>query len=207
MNTAKNWKQITKDNYNINATEFASFSSTYRGKMQAWTEQFANLFAPGSSILDIGCGAGRDAAYFVQKGLAVTGIDFSEKLIDIVKEKVPAGKFFVIDFEDLSFPEESFDGAWANASLYHIPKTHLAGVFQKVHDVLKKGGIFLSTYRVGEGEKFMKEKRGNATLERFGAYYQPEEIEKILHQAGFGSIKFDLDHIETGDWMRFLARK
>ena len=73
--------------------------------------------------------------------------------------------------------------------------------------ITKKGGLFFCTFRVGEGEKVTKEKRGNATLERFYAYYTPEEIENLLSQAKFKKIEFELDQIESGDWMRFLARK
>ena len=201
------WKQITRDSYNEHASDFASFSSTYRGKMQTWTEEFAHLFSKGAEILDIGCGAGRDAAFFIEKGLSVTGVDFSEKLIEIIKNRLPTGKFFVMDFEELSFPENNCDGIWANASLYHIPKENLLRVFQKIYAVLKNDGTFFSTFRVGKGEKMTQEKRGNAMLERYAAYYMPEDIQHLLQKAGFGEIEFEIDHIETGNWMRFLARK
>lgn len=202
-----NWKEITRNSYDQHADQFASFASTYRGKMQRWTEDFSRQFPKNSSILDVGCGAGRDALYLTEKGLLVTGIDFSKKLIEIVKKKVPNGKFFVMDFENLSLPQNSFEGAWANASLYHLPRTNLLKVFEQIREILKERGLFLSTYRVGEGERFTKEKRGDAILERFAVYYQPEEIKEMLTKAGFKDIEFELDHIETGDWMRFLARK
>ncbi len=208
MNLSQNdWKQVTKDSYNTHAQDFASFTSTYMGKMQQWTEEFANSFPKDASILDIGCGAGRDAALFINKGLALTGIDFSEKLLEIIKTKLPTGKFLLMDYEDLSFPDNRFDGVWANASLYHIPKENLLKIFKKIYKVLKNEGLFLATFRVGEGEKMTEEKRGNAILHRFAAYYQPKEIQHLLEKAGFVSVEYDVDHIVTGDWMRFLARK
>ena len=112
MNLAipKNWKETTRNSYNEHAEQFATFANTYRGKMQKWIEEFSQKFPKNSSILDVGCGAGRDALFFTGKRLLITGIDFSEELVKIVKNKVPAGKFFVMDFENISFPQNSFDG-------------------------------------------------------------------------------------------------
>lgn len=201
------WKEITKSSYDKNAKEFTTFTTIFRGKLKKWIDFFITQFPKGSSILDVGCGAGRDALYLTNKGLSVTGIDFSERLVEIAKKKVKSGKFLVMDFEKLSFPKNSFDGIWASASLYHVPRENLLGVLNKLNLVLKNGGLFFSLYRIGEGERFTKEKRGNAVLERFCAYYQPQEIDNLLNKAGFNNIKSELDLIETGDWVGVFARK
>jgi len=72
---------------------------------------------------------------------------------------------------------------------------------------LRKEGLFFSLFRVGEGERFTKEKRGNAILERFGAYYNPKELEALLIKAGFNDVKFELDTMDTGEWVGFFAKK
>ncbi len=201
------WKEITRDSYDTHAEEFSSFTAVFRGRLQKWIDYFSDQLPKGSVLLDVGCGAGRDASYFINRGFSVTGIDFSEKLIDIAKRKVPKGKFLVMDFEELEFPENSFDGVWASASLLHVPRERLLAALIKINLVLKKGGLFFSLYRVGEGEKLTKEKRGNAVLERFYSYYKPDEIGDLLEKAGFKEIKSELDIIETGDWVGFFARK
>lgn len=201
------WKEVTQKSYDIHAEEFASFTTVFRGRLQKWIDYFSGQLPKDSVVLDVGCGAGRDASYFISKDFSVTGIDFSEKLIDIARKKVPKGKFLVMDFEELEFTENSFDGAWASASLLHMPKERLLSVLIKINSVLKKGGLFFSLYRVGKGEKFTKEKRGNAFLERFYAYYKPDEIRSLLKKAGFKGITSELDVIETGDWVGFFARK
>lgn len=206
------WKQITKSNYDLHANEFASFSKIYRGKMQKWIGEFTQEFKKGAEILDVGCGAGRDAMYLSSKGLEVTGIDYSNKLIDIAKKKVPGVKFIVMDFEDLKFSTNSFDGVWANACLYHLPKKNLPKVLDSIHKILKEEGLFFIDLRAGEGEKFTNENRGNAMLRRYGSYYNPKEAEDMLHEAGFKSVAYELDSIEAGpkiivDWIAFFARK
>ena len=133
----KNWKEITRSSYDNNAKEFATFTTVFRGKLRKWIDYFAMQLPKGSLVFDVGCGAGRDASYLVNKGLSITGIDFSEKLIEIAKKKVKSGKFLVMDFEKLSFPKNSFDGIWASASLYHIPRENLLNVLKKLNLVLK----------------------------------------------------------------------
>ncbi len=203
----KNWKGITKRSYDEYAQEFASFATVFRGKLKKWIEYFSLQFPRNSKILDIGCGAGRDASYFASKGFSITGIDFSKRLIEIAKNKVSGGKFSVMDFENLSFPYSNFDGVWASASLLHIPKRKLLPTLKKINLVLKKNGLFFSLFRVGEGEKLTQEKRGDAILKRFYAYYKPEEIETLLKKAGFENIESELDSIVSGEWVGFFARK
>lgn len=64
---------------------------------------------PGQSLLDVGCGAGMFASMASERGLLVSGIDASDALIAIARERAPGADFRVGDLEDLPFPEGSFD--------------------------------------------------------------------------------------------------
>ena len=203
----EDWKKITLSSYDRNAEEFASFTTIFRGKLKKWIEYFSDQLPKGSLILDVGCGAGRDASYLIGKGLSVTGIDFSKRLIQIARKNVPNGKFIVMDFEKLDFPQRYFDGIWASASLYHIPRKNLLATLKNLNAVLKKDGLFFCLFRVGSGERFTKEKRGKAVLKRFAAYYNPEELEVLLSNAKFKNVISELDLIDTGDWVGFFGRK
>ncbi len=203
----QDWKTITKNSYDTYATDYASFASKHYGKLGEWTEEFSSSFKKGSKILDIGCGHGRDAALFASKGLEVTGIDYSESLLKLARRAAPNARFVLMDFEDLSFPEETFDGAIASASLYHIPKKNLPAVIKKVYGVLKKGGLFFAVIREGNEEKFTEEQRGDAIMKRFGAYYSEKELRSIFEGAGFKNIKQEQDPIMTSNWIGIWATK
>lgn len=205
--TTQNWKDITRKSYDIHAADYASFAASHRGKLAHSLDQFANRFDKGAKILDVGCGHGRDAAVLSKKGLSVTGIDFSKELLRIAQERVPDATFIFMDFEDLSFLKESFNGVFASASLLHAPRTRLLPVFEKINAVLKKNGLFLAVFREGEGEKITEEKRGNATLKRFYAYYKPEELMDLLAKAKFRESSYERDVIETGNWIFISGRK
>jgi len=64
---------------------------------------------PGQSLLDVGCGAGMFASMASARGLLVSGIDASDALLAIARERAPSADFRVGDLEDLPFPGESFD--------------------------------------------------------------------------------------------------
>lgn len=64
---------------------------------------------PGQSLLDVGCGAGMFASMASARGLLVSGIDASDALLAIARERAPSADFRVGDLEDLPFPVESFD--------------------------------------------------------------------------------------------------
>ena len=76
----------------------------------------------GQKILDIGCGPGRDAKYFSENGLEVTGIDLTSNFVKMASQNVPNAKFIQMDMRNLDFAENTFDGIWACASFLHIPK-------------------------------------------------------------------------------------
>lgn len=207
MSIKDDYKTVTRQSYEDSAKEFASFAKTFRGKLESWIEEFSKQIKKGEQVLDVGSGSGRDAKYFVKHNLSVTGVDISPALVEIAKSKVPEGAFFVMDFENLAMPSEGFAGVWANASLLHLPKENLPPVLKRLHQVLVPEGVFFSTWRVGNAEKFTNEKRGKASLKRFYAYYQPEDIVALLEKAGFKDVEFDLDEIETGKWVLVTARK
>ena len=61
----------------------------------------------GMSLLDVGCGPGRHAYYFAQRGIKVHGIDISQTFIDIAKERAPSGATFErVDAREMSFDHQ-----------------------------------------------------------------------------------------------------
>lgn len=205
--TTENYKSVTKQSYNEHAKDFAAFSKTFRGKLEVWIEEFTQKLKKGDQVLDLGCGSGRDAGYFIKHGLSVTGVDNSSGLIEIAKSKVPEAAFFIMDFESLAMPSEGFSGVWANASLVHAPKENILPVLKQLYQVLKPGGVFYSTWRVGSVEKFTTEKRGKAEFKRFYAYYTLDELVDLIQKAEFIDVSYDLDEIETGKWVLVKAQK
>ena len=71
-------------------------------------------------VVDLGCGAGRDYPAFDERGIDYLGVDASEGMLTVARERFPEATFEAQDLCALDLPARSFDGAFANASLQHV---------------------------------------------------------------------------------------
>jgi SAM-dependent methyltransferase len=107
----------------------------------------ANLLSGTCHILDIGCGMGRNALYFLNQGHRVTGLDLSPTALYTLKQatqkQYPALQIVHCSFTDLPFGSSSFDAAIAVNVIYHATKAQIQSVIAQVGEVLRPGGWFI----------------------------------------------------------------
>src|SRR5512133_2715614 len=123
------------------------------------TNAFVSLVGAGGSVLDIGCAGGYKTKYLVERGLDITGIDFSENMIEIAKNYVPEATFFVCDMNEIDTIEETYDGLYLSAVLLHVPKRELVVLLRKIVKRLKTGGLMyvaVKEQREGQSEEEIK---------------------------------------------------
>ena len=141
----------TIDYYNTNANSFVS--STLSVDFSQTQDKFLHLLPPASSILDFGCGSGRDTKYFLDAGMQVDATDGSEELCRLASEYtgIPVRQIL---FEDLD-AKVQYDGIWACSSILHLPKDVLKDVLMKMIVALKEHGIIYTSFKYGtfEGER------------------------------------------------------
>lgn len=186
----------TKDSYDKNADYHAKNFETSVDSSRPEFQKFVDLI-PGKKILDIGCGSGDHAQWFVKQGLDVIGIDISKKLLSYAKEKMVDARY--MDVENMSFEKESFDGVWAVTSLIHIKKENLAKVLSDIYSLLKTNGIFYVSFIGGEGQKHIKDGR-------FFAFYSYEELTNILSNH-FEILGFQNVFFRSNSILAFFCKK
>ena len=141
----------TIDYYNKNAKNF--IENTQNVDMHLAQDKFLQLLDSQSSILDFGCGSGRDTKYFLEKGYHVTATDGSAELCKL------ASAFTGIEVKEMLFQElddiNKYDGIWACSSILHLPKKELFPVLRKMCIALKSAGVIYSSFKYGdfEGER------------------------------------------------------
>ena len=141
----------TIDYYNQNAKNF--IENTQNVDMHLAQDKFLQLLDSQSSILDFGCGSGRDTKYFLEKGYHVTATDGSAELCKL------ASAFTGIEVKEMLFQElddiNKYDGIWACSSILHLPKKELFPVLRKMCIALKSAGVIYSSFKYGdfEGER------------------------------------------------------
>src|SRR3972149_10473376 len=136
--TNPDFKEVTQSSYNVTAAEYTKNIERIDSDSKAIL--FLQHIKPGSHILDLGCGPGKDAKYFVEQGFKVTGIDFSTSMIKIARQHAPDAIFHTMDIEQINFSDGEFDAIWAAASLLHIPKNKLPNILYKLKSLLKEKG-------------------------------------------------------------------
>ncbi|STX52155.1 methyltransferase [Legionella busanensis] len=188
----QSYKDITKVSYQLTAKEFAK--NVMQLAPNQSIDKLASLLPPKGTIIDIGCGSGRDAKIFSEKGFTVTGIDFCPELLAIAKEHAPLATFKIMDIEELSFSESSFDGVWSACSLGHIPKNVLPEILMTINKILKKGGYFYLALKQGTGEGLEVDTRYKGDIKKYLSYYTAQELKVLLNNARFKIL--DIAHIE-----------
>ena len=132
-------------------------------------------------ILDFGCGPGRDLQTFTKLGHCAIGLEGSVEAARIARS-ISGCEVLVQDFFHLDLPEEHFDGVFANAALFHIPKEVLPQVLRDLWVCLKPGGILFSSNPRGNNEE-------QWFGERFGLYHDLEGWRTYMSQAHFVEIE------------------
>jgi SAM-dependent methyltransferase len=128
------------------------------------------------TILDFGCGPGRDLKTFTELGHLAIGLDGSPRFAEMAGEQ--GFEVWQQNFLSLDLPESKFDGIFANASLFHVPSQELPRVLRELRATLKPAGVLFSSNPRGNNEEGWD--RG-----RYGAYHDIETWRGFMLDAGF----------------------
>jgi SAM-dependent methyltransferase len=141
-----------------------------------------NIAAPAPfTILDFGCGPGRDLISFAGLGHLAIGLEAAAPFVAMAR-KQSGCEVWEQDFLALDLPDARFDGIFANASLFHVPKQELPRVLRELHHTLKPGGVLFSSNPHGNDDEGWN--RG-----RFGAYHRLETWRGFMTSAGFTELQ------------------
>ena len=114
-----------------------------------FAEYVGTLVEPGRTLLELGCGNGRDAAYFANQGLRVKAIDMSQEAISQLREKnIENAEFLCGDFvnSEIHAPE-SYDYAYSRFTIHSISRNQEQILLKNVFRGLQGGGKFFIEVR------------------------------------------------------------
>ena len=128
-------------------------------------------------ILDFGCGPGRDLMALTKLGYTAIGLDGATDICSLARSH-SACEVWQQDFIELTLPEKTFHGIFANATLFHIPKSELLKVLQQFHQSLTEGGVVFCSNPRGPDIEQVNELR-------YGNYMEAEGWARFFEAAGF----------------------
>jgi SAM-dependent methyltransferase len=136
--------------------------------------------APPFSILDLGCGPGRDLKEFTARGHEAIGLDGAERFAEMARE-YSGCEVWRQDFLHLDLPPARFDGIFANASLFHVPRQELPRVLRELAAALKPRGVLFTSNPRGHDEE-------GWSGERYGVFHSLEAWRGYVTAAGLTAI-------------------
>ena len=146
-------------------------------------------------LLEIGAGPGRDSLFFMEKGLQVTCIDLSPKMVELCQRK--GLDAHVMDMIHLDFEQGSFDAVYALNSFLHLTKDEFPVALKNVLGVLRPDGLFYLGIYGGVEFTGIWEKDAYRP-KRFFSFHSDENLKKILADM-FEILYFKRIEFEEGE--------
>lgn len=166
-------------------------------------DAFLDRLAPGASVLELGCGAGRDSARIAERGFTLDATDGAPAMVRKANERFGIAAR-VMRFDELD-AEETYDAVWAHACLLHVARADLPGVLASVHAALRVNGLHFANYKLGHAE-------GRDPLGRLTNLPNEEWLEQTYRAAGFAILATQryrgkgADGVQR-DWYALTLRK
>ena len=190
----------TIDYYNRNADRY--YWTTVGVDMDAFRKKFASYLPNEASVIDMGCGSGRDVMAFSDMGHAAVGLDGAKELLKLAEERLGI-KTVAADMSGYR-AASPYDGIWCCASVIHLNEEEKESFFRNLDYNLKPGGVLFIS--VKEGAETGRDSSGVYTGSCTRA-----ELKKRLEDAGCEI----LDEKVTADamgrsgvrWINVFARK
>lgn len=179
------------------------FEKTVDLNMEVILDKFIELLPEGATVLDLGCGSGRDSFYLIEKGFDVTALDGSKQLCELAEIHI-GQDVLNMHFEDIDF-EHVFDGIWACASLLHIKAEDIDGIMDKIIKSLKMDGILYMSFKYGEfsgirNERYFEEYNTRGLKELISRH---KELQ-ILDMWKSNDIRIEMD---DDVWIHAIVKK
>lgn len=186
------------------ATEAPDYHARHVGGINRDLPAFLDRLAPGSLLLELGCGSGRDAAFMLERGFTVEPTDGVPAMAALAEARLER-TVRIMRFEELA-AQEAFDAVYASYALLHVPRAGLADVLSRIWRALRPGGWHMATYKSGGIE-------GRDGLDRYFNYLSPQQAEDYYRQAGHWAL-FEMTEGNGGgyddrpsSWVNVIARK
>ncbi len=147
-------------------------------------DRLANEVGALGPICDLGCGPGQIARYLHRQGVDTLGVDLSPRMIEEAQRLNPEIPFHQGDMLSLPDADNSWGGIAAFYCIIHIPRERIVDALREMKRALKPDGVLLLTFHIGTEIEHLDdwwEKPVNLDF----AFYQPEEMENWLKDAGF----------------------
>lgn len=172
-------------------------------KLATWGRSYLKINKE-DTVLDLGCGGGRNIEYFLTQGATVYGMDHSQTSVNMARERnkeaIKSGRCQILvgDVKHLPFKDESMTIVTAFETIYFW--NEIEACFEEIYRVLNKGGHFLICNEVSSMKRRdVRRLAGKISME----VYTPDDLTNMLTKVGLSCAY----HLDRKEQLAFIAKK
>jgi SAM-dependent methyltransferase len=190
---------ITMASYEAGAEVYRQQSSPPAAQVRAYLDQLADLVDAGT-VLEIGSGPGRDAAYLESRGPRVIRTDAVNAFVELLRADGYPARLLDVRVDDLGGP---YDAVLADAVLLHLSRAQFVDLSARARDAVADHGVLAFTVKEGDGDRWSHAKLG---LPRHFTYWRETDVRRALENTGWRVLS--LEHVigRVEPWLFVLAR-
>jgi SAM-dependent methyltransferase len=152
--------------------------------LRAAMDVFAEAVRDLGPVLDVGCGPGTVTAYLAGRGVTVSGVDLSPRMISHARRLHPGCDFAVRSATELDLADASLGGVLGWWSLFNLPRDVLPRVLASFARALVPGGQLIVATHVGDDDLARTEAYGGVPVRWTTYQWRPEQLTELIEQAG-----------------------
>jgi len=188
--------EFYQDNYR------AYHERTFYIDPSSFLSPLVKYLSPGSRILDVGCGSGRDLLWMKKRGFNVIGFEQSPGLAKFVRKNVGC-EVIEGDFETYDFSSILVDAVMLVGALIHVPHQRFSRVFENITSAISDNGSVLITLKEGTGDRTDSDGR---------IFYlrEDQKARELFDTLGFRVCDFSTSVSKTGSgdvWLSYVLEK
>ena len=182
MRSGQDPKRVVAEGYDRMGKRFSAWNDARPPEVRSWFLRVVLARLPdGSSVLELGCGPGTDAAQ-LSAGQRYIGVDLSGVQLSIAKRRVPHAMFVLGDFTSMAFRPGSLDGVVAFYAFNHVPQDEVESTLGQIFDWLRPGGRLMSSFLTTEADDRVERWLG---VPMFFAGFHLGSSERFVREKGF----------------------
>ncbi|WP_433783009.1 class I SAM-dependent methyltransferase [Actinomycetospora sp. CA-101289] len=186
---------VVRDSYDRvadNYVEMVAASALGDIRVQPWLRAAMDVFADAVTdlgpVLDVGCGPGTVTAYLAERGVDVSGVDLSPRMVEHARRLHPGCDFAVASATELELADASLGGVLGWWSLFNLPRDVLPQVLASFARALVPGGQLIVGMHVGDDDLARTQAYGGVAVRWTTYRWRPEQLVAMVEQAGLDPV-------------------
>ncbi len=175
----RDYRTLVRDGYDSVAVDYNTARLAESGDELA---PLLDALAPGSTVLDLGCGTGVPIARTLARMHSVVGVDMSGGQLTLAREQAPSASLIRADMSTVAFRPASFDAVVSFYAIFHLPLSEHAPLIARISTWLKPGGYLMATFSPSREEGYTEDFFG---AEMYWSNLSLSESRALLEQNGF----------------------